>query len=311
MTERFRTIRQVAIDDGGNPGLKAGNMKEHRYYIVDVFGIEKYSGNQLAVVLPQGEITDRDMQAIANEFHFSETTFVMSGRQPNGGYDVRIFTPREEVPFAGHPTLGTAHIINTFVEKKPADQVILNLKAGQIPVTFPSGGSGALWMRQLPPVFGGTYDPASAAEMIGVNTGDIDTRFPVQDVSTGLPFTIIPLKTLDAVRRAKPDQARQTGMVFLFCPETYAPENHLNARMFALPLDITEDPATGSANGCLAGYLVKYRYFGKEWIDVRVEQGYEINRKSILYLKAEETGGRIDIRVGGNVFLVAEGVLKP
>jgi trans-2,3-dihydro-3-hydroxyanthranilate isomerase len=282
----------------------------HKFFIVDVFGIQKYSGNQLAVVLPQGNHGDLEMQTIANEFHFSETTFLLSQTPVNGGYDVRIFTPLEEVPFAGHPTLGTAFIINTFVEKKPLETITLNLKAGRIPVTFATDDSGILWMKQIAPVFGEIFDPVMTADMIHVNPEDIDVRYPIQDVSTGLAFTIIPLKNLDAVRRARPDRISQPNPVFLFCPETYGKDNHLNARMFAEEFGIAEDPATGSANGCLAGYLVKYGYFGKNHIDIRVEQGFEINRKSILYLSASENDGLIDVRVGGKVFLVAEGMLK-
>ncbi len=117
-------------------------MKKNRYYIVDVFAKEKYAGNQLAVVLMSEKIDDAQMQRIADEFHFSETTFISSTEKRNNGYDVRIFTPREEVPFAGHPTLGTAYIIRNEIEKSSGDTILLNLKAGQIPVSFETGGLG-------------------------------------------------------------------------------------------------------------------------------------------------------------------------
>lgn len=292
-------------------------MKNNKYFIVDVFAKQKYAGNQLAVVLMSEKIGDEEMQKIADEFHFSETAFITSTEKSNKGYDVRIFTPREEVPFAGHPTLGTAYIIRNEIEKSPDDTVLLNLKAGQIPVSFESGGSDILWMKQIDPVFGEVFDRRSVAGIIGLDEGDVDERFPVQEVSTGLPFIILPLKNLEAVKSAHTVRDRYVEFfrdrtplpVFFFSPETYSRENHLNARMFAEFFGIAEDPATGSACGCLGGYLIKYKYFGGNKIDIRVEQGYEIGRESILYLRAEETSGEIDVRVGGEVFKVAEGVL--
>jgi trans-2,3-dihydro-3-hydroxyanthranilate isomerase len=172
-------------------------------------------------------------------------------------------------------------------------------------------------MQQKAPTFGETFDAALAADIISLSADDVDTRFPVQVVSTGLAFHIIPLKTRDAVRRAVPNAARfrelgeKIGLweVFFFCPEPYSRNNHLNARMFFGKTVIGEDPATGSANGCLAGYLVKHRYFGSSSIDLRVEQGYEINRPSLLYLRASEQGDAIDVHVGGKVFMVAKGAL--
>ena len=292
-------------------------MKKNRYYIVDVFAIQKYAGNQLAVVLMSENIGDDEMRKIADEFHFSETAFITSTEKRDGGYDVRIFTPREEVPFAGHPTLGTAYIIRNEIEKNPGDTINLNLKAGRIPVSFESGGSNILWMKQINPVFGETFDAKRAAGIIGLDEGDVDERFPVQEVSTGLPFIIIPLKNLKAVKKACTVREAQIGFfkgrtplpVFFFSPETYSRKNDLNARMFAEFIGIPEDPATGSACGCLAGYLVKYKYFGGNAIDILVEQGYEIGRESILHLRAKETSDGIDVRVGGEVFKVAEGVL--
>lgn len=292
-------------------------MKNNKYFIVDVFAKQKYAGNQLAVVLMSKKIGDEEMQKIADEFHFSETTFITSTEKRNKGYDVRIFTPREEVPFAGHPTLGTAYIIRNEIEKSSGDTINLNLKAGQIPVSFESGGSNILWMKQINPVFGEVFDRKSVAGIIGLDERDVDERFPVQEVSTGLPFIIVPLKNLKAVKKACTVREAQTDFfkdraplpVFFFSPETYGRENQLNARMFAELFGIAEDPATGSACGCLAGYLIRYKYFGGNKIDICVEQGYEIGRESILFLRAEETPHEIDVRVGGEVFKVAEGEL--
>lgn len=131
---------------------------------------------------------------------------------------------------------------------------------------------------------------------LSLKNDDSDARFPIQDVSTGNPCVIVPLKSLDAVKRAKVKRdeyfklfkGREASSVLVFSSETYNKENQLNVRVFAEHHNIPEDPATGSGNGCLAGYLVKYRYFGKEKVDVRVEQGYEIGRPSLLFLKSED-----------------------
>ncbi len=294
-------------------------MKEMEFYILDVFAEEKYAGNQLAVVRDAASLSDDAMQKITKEMNYSETTFILSDVPRDGGYDVRIFTPGEEVPFAGHPTLGTAFVIQNEIMSEPAERVVLNLKVGQIPVTFSGGegGDGMLWMRQNEPTFGDVLEPAWVASVLSLDESEIDERFPIEEVSTGLPVIIVPLKSLDAAKRARIKQAEyfelieemQAKVVLVYCPETYGSENDLNVRVFCDYYGIPEDPATGSANGCLAGYLVKHRYFGNDRIDIRVEQGYEIGRPSLLYLRAEQRQGQIDVSVGGKVVMVAKGEL--
>ncbi len=294
-------------------------MAKYRFYILDVFAEEKYAGNQLAVVRNAGALSDGQMQKIAKEMNDSETTFILSEEQRNGGYDVRIFTPGVEVPFAGHPTLGTAFVIQREIMKEPAETVILNLKVGQIPVRFHKidNGQEILWMKPIEPIFGQTFEPGEIAQFLSVRREDIDERFPIQHVSVGVDFVFVPLTTLDAVKRAGVVKEKlfnwvkdkQAKTIFVFCPETYRPENHMNVRLFADYFGISEDPATGSANACLAGYLVKHRYFGSDQIDIRVEQGYEIGRPSLLYLRAENEQGKIDVSVGGKVVMVAQGQL--
>lgn len=291
-------------------------MKNPTFYIVDVFAEEKYAGNQLAVFENAEALSGAEMQKIAQEMHFSETTFIMSNEMRNSGYDVRIFTPAEEVPFAGHPTLGTAYVIRHAVANKRISKIVLNLKAGQIPVTFKEDENKSVaWMKQIEPTFSRTFDAIQVLNALNLDADAVDDRFPIQEVSTGLPFIIVPLKTLDAVKRARVSRDKffnlikntQAKIILIFCPETYNAKNNLNVRVFADYYGIPEDPATGSGNGCLAGYLVKHRYFGKEKIDVRVEQGYEIGRPSLLLLKAEDKKGGIDVFVGGNVVMVAKG----
>jgi trans-2,3-dihydro-3-hydroxyanthranilate isomerase len=282
------------------------------FYIVDVFAEERYAGNQLAVVRGGADLSDETLQKIALEMNYSETTFVLSEGEIEGGYDVRIFTPGDEIPFAGHPTLGTAYVIQHEILTSPVGRITLNLKAGKIPVTF----GEVLWMRQLPPTFGAPLDSALVGRTLNLETADLDYRFPVQKVSTGLPALIVPLRNLDALQRCKVDWERYTEVagtgknLYIFCPEPHDDgPGDLSARMFANDLGVPEDPATGSAAGCLAAYLVEHRYLGTDSIDVRVEQGYEIGRPSLLYLRAARGGEATTIHVGGKVQMVARGEL--
>jgi trans-2,3-dihydro-3-hydroxyanthranilate isomerase len=282
------------------------------FYIVDVFAEEKYAGNQLAIVRGGAGLPDEGLQKMALEMNYSETAFVLSEEETEGGYDVRIFTPGDEVPFAGHPTLGTAYVIQHEILTSPVESVTLKLKAGEIPVTF----GEVLWMRQLPPTFGAILDPALFTRTLNLETADLDDRSPVQVVSTGLPALIVPLRDLDALRRCKVDWERYTEVagpgknLYVFCPESHDDgPGDLSARMFANDLGVPEDPATGSAAGCLAAYLLENSYLGTDAVDVRVEQGYEIGRPSLLYLQAERDGEKIIVNVGGKVQMVARGEL--
>lgn len=287
-------------------------MNRLTFYIVDVFAERKYSGNQLAVFREAASLSTDEMQAIAREMHFSETTFVLSDRPRDGGYDVRIFTPEAELPFAGHPTLGTAFVTQQEVIGRPVEQVILNLQVGPIPVTF---RGDILWMKQVEPQFGQTLEASQLAPVLNLDEADFDPRFPIEEVSTGLPHIIVPLKTMDGLKRARVDSERYFSLIentwakpiMVFCPGGYNEEQDLGVRMFAECFGIVEDPATGSGSGCLAGYLVKNRYFGVNSIDVRTGQGYEVNRPSTLYLKAAAKGDGIEVHVGGKVAKIAVG----
>lgn len=290
----------------------------NEFYIVDVFAEEKYAGNQLGVFRKADGFSDTQMQRIAKEMNYSETTFILNDGERDGGFDVRIFTPEEELPFAGHPTLGTAYVIQQAILERPVKKIVLNLKVGQIPVTFSykENQPDVLWMKQKSPAFGQEVDKAQMARSLNLEESAIDERFPIQEVSTGIPFLIVPLKSLAHLKKAKVDFAKFMKAVenieakapLVFCPEARENENDLSVRVFVDYYGIPEDPATGSANGCLAGYLVKHSYFGQNRIDVRVEQGHEIGRPSLLYLKAEERADDIDVFVGGRAIMVAKGV---
>ncbi|MEG4500797.1 PhzF family phenazine biosynthesis protein [Microcoleus sp. F10-C6] len=289
------------------------------FYIVDVFAESKYAGNQLAVFCGAGvaELSEAQMLLIAREINYSETTFIRSPDPRDGGYDVRIFTPKKELPFAGHPTLGTAFVLQQEMIREKVDRVILNLAVGQIPVTFNYENESAdiLWMRQNPPSFGQVLSADSLANVLNLAPDEIDANFPIQEVSTGVPFIIVPLKTLASLKKAQVNLDKYFELVdtveakeiLIFCPETYSDINNLSVRVFAHSLGIPEDPATGSANGCLAGYLVEHDYYGSAKIDVRVEQGYEIDRPSLLLLQAAQNEGEIAVLVGGKVVMVAKG----
>jgi trans-2,3-dihydro-3-hydroxyanthranilate isomerase len=286
-----------------------------KFYIVDVFAEYKYEGNQLAVVVSEDILSDAMMQKIAKEMHFSETTFITSVEN----YDVRIFTPKTELEFAGHPILGTAYILKKFFIKEKIKTISLNIKLGSIAVLFKYKGDviTEVWMEHKQPSFHGFFAPDLLAEVLSIKEDDVDTRFNIQEVSTGSPTIIVPLKTLDAVKRAKINptvynkliENIQAKTILIFCPETYVKNNDLNVRFFADYYGVPEDPATGSAAGSLASYLVRHEYFGKNIIDIKVEQGYEIGRKSLLLLRAEKKDNKFYVMVGGSVYLVAEGNL--
>lgn len=289
-------------------------MSRMEFYIVDVFTIgRKYTGNQLAVYL--GDPPAALMQQLAKEINFSETTFVTSPQPENGGYNVRIFMPEVEVDFAGHPVLGTAFVIQQEYLKQPVDELRLNLPVGQIPVTF--ADDGLLWMRQNPPSFGHLFAPADMARILNLAEDDIDTRFPIQEVSTGMAFVLAPLVSLDAVRRARVNLDRLRALLgahdaiapAIFCAETLDAENDIHVRVLDDIYGAPEDPATGSANGCIVGYMLEHGYFKGDKLSIRSEQGYQIGRPSLLRLEAHRADGEIVIRVGGRVELVAQGQL--
>jgi trans-2,3-dihydro-3-hydroxyanthranilate isomerase len=287
------------------------------FLILDVFATGKYTGNQLAVCLDAGDLTDVQMQQIAREINFSETTFVTSSTPVNGGYNTRIFTPITELPFAGHPTLGTAFAIQQEIVKESVGRINLNYQVGQIPVdlNYLNGELDILWMHQQQPKFYDAVDVEMIAAVIGVSSTDIDARYPIEPISTGLPFMVVPLKTLAAVSQAKlnlnlyansvanlPAQA-----ILIFCPETIDPDRQLHVRVFTECFGIPEDPATGSANGCLAAYLAKHQYFGSPNLDITVEQGIEMGRSSLLYLRANYTPTNCPVSIGGKVINIAKG----
>lgn len=272
------------------------------FFITEVFAEAPYGGNQLATVMAAGDLPEAVFQPIARAFNFAETTFMMGG-DASAGFDVRIFTPTTELPFAGHPTLGSAFLARREFAPE-ATQIDLNLGVGKITVTF--GADDVIWMRQRAPEFGVVVAADEVAARLGTGVDSLHGELPCQLVSTGLEFVVAPVTSLMALRSLVPSPDLPWPVI-AFCQEPYETGQHIAARMFASGLGVVEDAATGSANGCLAAYLARHRVLGDHDIDVRVGQGYEIDRPSQLYLRARDLEETFEVNVGGRVRLAAEG----
>ena len=290
-------------------------LRRFPFLQLDVFSSRPFEGNSLAV-FPDGRgLSDLDMQALAREMNLSETTFVLP-RDPaierERGVRVRIFTVQEELPFAGHPTLGTAFALRG---STGAAEVVLDLNAGRVPVRFEDSPGQPVFgeMTQVDPKFGLIHDRETVVRATSLRDGDIDPSLPIQTVSTGLPFTIVPLRGLDVIRRLQVDLVRageylkQTGggqFFYFVARETVDRAARLHARMLFYG---GEDPATGSAAGCATAWMVAH---GVAQPDERVliEQGIEMLRPSRIFVRASRVDNRVvNVRVGGNVVEVLRG----
>ena len=301
--------------------------RTYRYLLLDVFTATPLAGNQLAVFLDAEGISADEMQALARETNLSETTFCFPrDGDPQGGVRVRIFTVEEELPFAGHPTLGTAAaLLWTLPALRGAAEVQLRLAAGTVPVRFgsaspvgpelPFGESVHGEMEQPLPFFGQNHDPQAVAGALGLPLEALDRAKPIQTVSTGIPFVVVPLLSLDALRALHmPQEAaarylRATDGKFFY---VIAPGGDANSWRARMQFYGGEDPATGSAAGSATAYLVHHG-FTRPGAPLRIEQGAEIARPSLLETRAllqEAPAGWAEgsyVRVGGSTVLVAEG----
>jgi trans-2,3-dihydro-3-hydroxyanthranilate isomerase len=274
-----------------------------RLTLVDVFAETRYAGNQLAVVRDAGTLDATTMQSIAREMNFSETTFVVE--ETPGRARVRIFTPSDELPFAGHPTLGTAWVMG-----RNLAAYTLDLAIGPVTVTFDREG-GLTWMQPPEARFGPTLDRERAAAVVRLAPDALHPEWPATIANIGPTFLFVPLRRRDDLARASLDPRAHTALVeagspargtFVFAPEGYSADADISARLFFDANGLREDPATGSANSALACYLRRFRATPFRAI---VEQGFEIQRPSRLYLDVSSDA----YRVGGRVRLVAEGTL--
>jgi trans-2,3-dihydro-3-hydroxyanthranilate isomerase len=274
---------------------------------IDVFSSEPLKGNALAVVLDGRELSDSEMQAIARETNLSETTFILprdAATEQEHGIRVRIFTVAEELPFAGHPTLGTAFVLRG---TSGAPEIKLDLNVGTVPVKFeetpgsPSFGE----MTQIPPEFKSVHDRKAVCDAVGLAVQDFDPDLPIETVSTGLAYTIVPVRSLPMLQKLRIDPGRagrylsdHDGKFFYFVSRgTVDPGARLHARMLFYG---GEDPATGSAAGCAAAWMVAHGV-AKPDERVLIEQGIEMQRPSRIFVRASKVDNRVvNVRVGGN-----------
>jgi trans-2,3-dihydro-3-hydroxyanthranilate isomerase len=270
------------------------------------------------------------MQDIARETNLQETTFVFP-RDPavekEHGVKVRIFVPEQEIPFGGHPTLGTAMVLlnRRLAQSKKSDagngtiqDISLDLQVGRIPMTFRNDVSGNVFgeMHQIDPVFGPTHDRATVAALAGVKPTDISEEGPIQTISTGLPFAIVPLKRLSSLQSLRPDfqkirayfeHASVLTDFYYVTRDTQESDVGLRSRaMFSKG----EDPATGSAAGCTAAWMVRYGV-AQPGQTIHIQQGVEIKRPSQIFVRADKQGEKIvEVRVGGHAVEIMEGELS-
>lgn len=280
----------------------------------DVFSQTPLEGNSLAIFFDGRGLSDREMQAIAREMNLSETTFILPGEaqlEKDRGIRVRIFTVQEELPFAGHPTLGTAFALRG---ETGAAQVTLDLNVGKVRVQFEKSDTANTFgeMTQIDPIFGEQHNREAVADALGISADDLDESLPIQTLSTGLAFTVTPVKSLAVMRKLRIDLKRarayieKTGGNFFYfvTRETIDSASRLHARMLFYN---GEDPATGSAAGCTAAWMVAH---GVAQPDERavIEQGIEILRPSRLFVRASRRDNRVvNVRVGGYAVEVMRG----
>ncbi|MGA3129294.1 MAG: PhzF family phenazine biosynthesis protein [Terracidiphilus sp.] len=294
------------------------------YFVVDVFTETPLAGNPLAVVLNTCGLATERMQAIAREFNLSETTFVERREatvERAEGVRVRIFTAQEELPFAGHPTLGTASVLKTIApEALSGNTLMLALNVGPVPVRFEPGTveSVAIFgeMTQREPEFGAVLDTAEVVPLLGLAHDDLDPALPPQVVSTGTSFAIVVLQSLEALGRLKVDREKATAWLrergarwfYVLAPDYIQNQSPTKYRA-RMQFYGGEDPATGSAAGCAISHLVA-RGAVPSGVRVHLRQGVEMGRPSDLYLSAKKDSAKVgDVRVAGSTVLVAKGQL--
>jgi trans-2,3-dihydro-3-hydroxyanthranilate isomerase len=299
-------------------------MRRLHYHRVDVFTDRAFGGNPLAVFANGRGVSTETMQAIAKEFNLSETTFVLPPDDPRHDWRVRIFTPGRELPMAGHPTVGTSFVLaREHLIRRDSEEttIILEEGVGPVPVRveFRSGEPSYAEMSQPLPSFGPRLeDRRAAAAMLSLDEHDIDESLPLEVVSCGVPFLYVPLKSLDAARRARPradlmDKVRDVPPeVFVFTRETEGEGSTVHSRMFAPALGITEDPATGAASGPLGCYLVRYGVVPRSAAaEIVSEQGIEMGRPSYIHIRIESAGDKITgVKVGGQCHFAGEGFIE-
>jgi len=299
------------------------------YFFLDVFTQQPFGGNQLMVFLDlEDQLSKETMLAMAREAKLAEIAFIKADLGP-GHYRARIFTPEYEVPFAGHPSLGTAYVIHQHLSREALSSLVLELPHGNIPIDISPAekpGSFRYTMEQAQPAFGRTFTGKDICTGLTIDPIGVDFNYESQVVSTGLPYIIIMLRDLEALNQLQLSTERVTGWLkargqhksnsatglttSLYCvtTETEDPNHHYQGRMFCLENGVlVEDAATGSANGCFLAYLLKH---GTAMENVIVEQGYAMGRKSLLLLDGKVENGHYTLKVGGQVVEMGSGTWR-
>jgi len=293
-----------------------------RFVTLDVFTATRLAGNPLAVVLDAEGLGDDQMMAITREFNLSETVFVYPPENPAHRAKLRIFTPGRELPFAGHPTVGTALLLASIDGR--STEFVLEEKVGPVPcrvgLSAADAGHADFDLPRLPALETSGGDVEAIARALGLSRQDIGfDGWPVEAWSAGNPFTFVPVRSLGAIRQCRVDlgsfeQAFNAGgraAAFIFTRETVDRGNEFHARMFAPKMGPLEDPATGSAVAAFAGYLAAHASYPDGARVVRVEQGFEMGRPSLLELRLSLADGRVQAAsVGGPAVIVSEGTLR-
>lgn len=300
-------------------------MNSRKFVIADVFTEKRFGGNQLAVFADGAGLDTQTMQDIAREMHFSETTFLFPPEQ-GGDYKVRIFTPDQELPFAGHPIVGTCHVIVAEGMKQlsePVTQVTLEAGVGPIlaEVKTENGEAGFTTMNQPLPIVKGSFpDTARLAKALSLEPSDIErTGCPVEVIYNGITVMIVPVASRAAVEKIKIDAgaleqiSNEVGAqtVLTFARETVNASNTIHCRVFAPAAGVTEDAATGSANGPVGFYVVRHKLVEAQPVTtILSEQGFEMNRPSLLKIEISSDAATNDVtgvRVGGGVVIAGRG----
>jgi len=285
------------------------------FYQVDVFSNELFGGNPLAVFLKGENFKENQLQQVAREMNLSETSFVLPPSHPDANFDVRIFTPGKEIPFAGHPTLGTAFVLKyAGLIPGKTNKIILNFKAGLISVHIQEDEK-ILMKTPAGKILKTFSNTKEVAVTLGLKPHNIEPNLPIQTVTTGFPALLVPINSLEAMKEILLDLALlkpllkegKADMIYPFTRQTFDKKNSIHARGFAPFIGIPEDPGTGSVASALGYYLNEKNTKEKRII---IEQGYEMKRPSNIFVEIDTVVGKTnEIRVGGKVRLVFKGTL--
>ena len=293
-----------------------------KFFTLDVFTRRRFAGNPLAVVLDPDGLDGNAMQAIAREFNLSETVFVLPPADKAHRAKLRIFTPAAELPFAGHPTVGSAVLLNRIDGGAGRREIVVEEGIGPVRCAVEAidadTGRARFELARLPADAGPVAPSAAIAAALGLELSDIGfEEFRPARWSAGVEFNFVPLTGLDAMRRCRPDTARWTeailghGAAFVFCRETAEQGHAFHARMFAPRGGIPEDPATGSAVAAFAGVLAHFTRMADGAHEFVVEQGYEMGRPSLISLSMTVNGGKLAAgAIAGEAVVMSEGTLE-